>query len=53
MNVERVGVWIFNEDRNAIICKDLYESSQRTHSAGEMLTEERHLNEKIRETEAA
>jgi diguanylate cyclase (GGDEF)-like protein len=37
LNVERIGVWRFTEDRSAIECLDLYEHSRQSHSSGMML----------------
>lgn len=31
LNVERVGVWLFNENRTQLICNDLYIKSQHLH----------------------
>lgn len=32
--VRRVGVWLYNEDRSAIECINLYDVSQKEHSSG-------------------
>ena len=37
INVERVSIWIFNEDHSAITCLDLYEHSKNTHEKGATL----------------
>ncbi len=34
MNVERVSVWRFNEERSAIVCLELFEASLERHSSG-------------------
>lgn len=36
--IDRVSIWLFNEDKTAIYCADLYELSTNTHSSGEELT---------------
>ncbi len=35
LGVERVGVWMFTPDRDAIVCYDQYEASKGAHSAGD------------------
>ena len=35
--VERVSIWLFQEDRSAIKLIDLYDNSNKTHSAGAIL----------------
>ncbi|MGH7807952.1 MAG: GAF domain-containing protein, partial [Thermodesulfobacteriota bacterium] len=37
LGVERVGVWLFNEDRSEIICKELYKASENLHEGGSRL----------------
>ena len=37
MNVERVGVWLFNENRTQLNCIDLYIKSQHLHIEAEPL----------------
>jgi len=37
MGVERVGVWLFDEQEDKLRCVDLYESSLNRHSAGAVL----------------
>ncbi len=37
LQVERVGVWLFDEGREKIQCVDLYEKSKESHSSGEEL----------------
>ena len=37
IGVERVGVWLFVEDRSALRCANLYESCKDEHSAGSIL----------------
>ncbi|MFA9480394.1 EAL domain-containing protein [Phycisphaerales bacterium AB-hyl4] len=34
LNIERASIWRVNDTGNAIVCHDLYESSQQRHSAG-------------------
>ena len=34
LEVERASVWLYNGDRSAICCADLYELSRRCHSGG-------------------
>ncbi|MGB3397757.1 MAG: PAS domain S-box protein [Nitrospira sp.] len=34
LEVGRTSIWLLSEDRQAIHCKDLYESSSNTHSSG-------------------
>ncbi|MBI2485738.1 MAG: PAS domain S-box protein [Deltaproteobacteria bacterium] len=34
LGVERVGVWLFNEDRSEIICKEFYKLSENSHEGG-------------------
>jgi PAS domain S-box-containing protein len=35
--VERVGIWLFNAERSAIVCRDLYEAGAARHSDGLVL----------------
>lgn len=37
MGVDRVSVWLFTEDRNALRCVDLYNRASGRHSNGEIL----------------
>src|SRR5215468_5494787 len=37
LGVERVGVWLFVDERSALRCANLYERSKREHSSGAML----------------
>jgi signal transduction histidine kinase len=37
LNVERVGIWLFVDDRRAIRCFDLFERSKDAHSEGALL----------------
>ena len=37
LGVERVGIWLFQDDRSAICLHDLYETATRLHSAGAIL----------------
>jgi GAF domain-containing protein len=39
MNVERVSIWMYSEDRSSIKSMDLYEQQSGRHSLGEVLTE--------------
>ena len=34
LGVERVSVWLFNEDHSEIVCKDLYKMSENVHEKG-------------------
>ncbi len=34
LGVERVSIWLFNEDRSGIVCQDLYERSGNKHQCG-------------------
>jgi len=34
LDIERVSVWLFDDDRQAIECQDLYTASSKQHSAG-------------------
>ena len=34
LEVERVSIWFFSEDRSEIVCKDLYELSKGSHQKG-------------------
>jgi signal transduction histidine kinase len=41
LSTERVGVWLFEEDRSKLVCVDLYQQSSRDHSSGaELLAEQ-------------
>lgn len=37
LEVERVSVWLFNDDRSRLICEDLFERSHGRHSSGQEL----------------
>jgi PAS domain S-box-containing protein len=37
LDVERVGIWMLSDDRSELRCVDLYESSSKSHSAGQLL----------------
>ena len=37
LSVERVSVWLFTPERDAIVCEDLFEASTGQHSNGERL----------------
>lgn len=39
LGVARASLWVYNSDRTAIICKDLYEANKHSHSAGLELLE--------------
>ncbi len=34
LGVERVSIWLFNEDQSEIVCKDLYRLSENIHEEG-------------------
>ena len=38
LEVERVGIWFFTPDRQAIVCKELFERTPMLHSAGDTIT---------------
>src|SRR5205085_2579894 len=42
LDVERAGVWFFNESRSILRCADLYVRSAHEHSSGTELTAERY-----------
>ena len=37
LGVERVGVWLFNEAKDELVCRDLFTLSRGTHEAGAVL----------------
>lgn len=37
LHVERVGIWLFNEDKTSITCADLYSSDSKTHESGAVI----------------
>ncbi len=37
LQVERVSIWMLNDDRSELLCVDLYESSTEEHTAGQVL----------------
>ncbi len=37
LDVERVGIWFFNEDRSEIVCEDLYNRGAGEHETGQRL----------------
>ncbi|MFB0509480.1 MAG: GAF domain-containing protein, partial [bacterium] len=37
LNVQRVGIWIFNEDKSLLECVDLFVKSQKQHLSGDKL----------------
>lgn len=39
LEIERVGVWLFNECKNELVNVDTYKRSSRTHSSGAILKE--------------
>ncbi|TGK48653.1 GAF domain-containing sensor histidine kinase [Leptospira bouyouniensis] len=39
LEIERVGVWLFNETKNELVNVDTYLRSQKTHSSGAILKE--------------
>jgi diguanylate cyclase (GGDEF)-like protein len=38
LNVERVSIWLFNEEKTQMVCADLYSSNTNTHESGEILS---------------
>lgn len=42
--VKRVGVWLYNQDRTAIECIDLYEIEKNRHTSGQVLIKESYPN---------
>lgn len=44
LQVERVSVWFYNEDRSRIRCTDLFELSRNVHSGGPELSAAEHPN---------
>jgi diguanylate cyclase (GGDEF)-like protein/PAS domain S-box-containing protein len=34
LNVERVGIWLYNSDQTVIRCEDLYEKRKKRHTSG-------------------
>jgi len=38
LNVERVGVWLFNAEHTEIVCRDLYQKSLNRHGRGQTLS---------------
>ena len=45
LGVERVGVWLFSDDGETLMCIDLYEFSPSRHSSGIALNKEEFKNE--------
>lgn len=37
LEVERVGVWLFNDSKDELVCRDLFVLSSETHDAGAVL----------------
>ncbi len=37
LDVERVGIWLFDEGHGVLVCRDLFRLRSRKHSAGEVL----------------
>ncbi|HBE89282.1 MAG TPA: hypothetical protein DDW67_09115 [Elusimicrobia bacterium] len=35
LRVDRVGVWLFTEDKSAMVCRDIYDAPTRRHFSGE------------------
>ncbi len=35
LRVDRVGVWLFAEDKSAMVCRDIYDAPTRRHFSGE------------------
>lgn len=42
LGVARSSVWIYTEDRSAILCHDLYNADEAAHSDGALLQEDEH-----------
>jgi len=42
LHVERVSIWLFNEDHSTLTCADLYLSESRQHQSGEVITATRY-----------
>ena len=42
LRVERVSIWLFNNEKNKIKCEDLYDRSKNIHISGDVLTEEQY-----------
>jgi PAS domain S-box-containing protein len=42
LDVERVSVWMLNEERSELLCVDLYESSSKHHSSGHTLAADKY-----------
>src|SRR5690242_19490890 len=40
LHVERASVWLYNHDKSAIICQDLYKQSVQSHERGLKLAAE-------------
>ena len=38
INVNRVSIWLFNEDNSAIVCSDLYKRDKNEHEKGAILS---------------
>ena len=45
VGIERVNVWLFNEEETELRCIDNYEATPRRHSEGAVLTEAEYANE--------
>ncbi len=45
LQMERVSVWLFNEEQSELHCQDLFELATHQHSSGQLLTEEMFYNE--------
>ncbi|MEA3372766.1 MAG: EAL domain-containing protein [Campylobacterota bacterium] len=44
LNIGRVSIWLMNEEKRAMVCKDLYELDEDTHTKGTTLIKERFPN---------
>lgn len=36
LRVDRVGIWLFNDEKTEIVCYDMYISTERQHASGEI-----------------
>lgn len=45
LKIPRVNVWLFNDDRNQLVCVDHYDISTGLHASGYILREEEFFNE--------
>ncbi len=44
LDISRVSIWLFDEDRKEIICENLYENDSSTHNSGDILTAQDYPN---------